>query len=168
MELFKNNGDNKKPEISNYQVNSKGEILKVNDKNFKETKKEKIISRKKKIDDMISNLYIVDIKEEIFNFLKDPKNFKNYIDTLSQKNNKETIKHYLDTFIEEFELIKNSLEEAKEKLLEYRLDFKNSNNIEEDEEIKRKLEKDLYLFNFYIKRTEELLEFSKKEVTKYL
>ena len=110
----------------------------------------------------------IETREEIKDALKDPESFEIHIDELLMENDKGAMKDYLDTSIEELILIKTSIEKERENLLNYRLDLKDGDNIEENEEVKRRLEGKIYWLDLYIKRVEGLLDYSKKEVTKYL
>lgn len=167
MESFKNKGEYKKPETGNFEVSSEGKLLEVDGENFKEIVKENKVSKKEQIDSILESLHI-ETREEIKDALKDPESFEIHIDELLMENDKGAMKDYLDTSIEELILIKTSIEKERENLLNYRLDLKDGDNIEENEEVKRRLEGKIYWLDLYIKRAEGLLDYSKKEVTKYL
>lgn len=165
-----------KPELGSFEVKKGGgvilrnisfsEIL-ANEKEYKESKE-----RGKAISDLLKtwdHFFIAEVSNNVKAALKSPKGFENFTDNLSKvKDNSFDLKNFLEGSLLEFESLKDSFETIKEEFLEDRLDFKDTDDMDLNDELKSKLENQLKWIDKESKTVEDLIEYIKLKIRELL
>ncbi|MFA4975112.1 MAG: hypothetical protein WC839_00235 [Candidatus Paceibacterota bacterium] len=175
-ESLKNKNDIKDNEKGSFEIKKHGgivlrnipfcEILE-NEKEYKESKE-----RKKAISDLLKiwdHFFIAEVSNNVKGALKSPKGFERFIDSLLDvKDDNFDLRNFLEGSLSEFESLKDSFETIKEKFLEDRLDFKDTDDMDLNDELKSKLETQLKWIDEKFKTVEDLIEYIKLKITELL
>ncbi|OIO29867.1 hypothetical protein COX93_01430 [Candidatus Nomurabacteria bacterium CG_4_10_14_0_2_um_filter_30_12] len=167
---------NNKPELGSFEVKKQGgvilrnipfcEIL-ANEKEYKESKE-----RGKAISDLLKiwdHFFIAEVSNNVKGALKSPRGFKDFIESFSDfKDDNFDLKNFLEETLLEFELLENSFKTIEGEFLEDRLDFKDTDDMDLNDELKFKLESQLKWIDEKSKITEDLIKFLKLKITELL
>lgn len=172
----KNIKSNKKPELGSFEIKKSGTIIPRNIslgqifKNEEEYKGSK--ERFKAINDLLEtwNYFFIDeVSNNVKKALKSPKSFEEFVDNFpDSKDNDFNLKDFLENILLEFKTLMNSFNTIKEKFLDNRLDFKDTDDIDLNDELKFKLENKINWVNEKSKILEDLIKYTESKINKLL